>query len=106
MGMSELGVKAIILPHVAQWGREISKEKAGSCSSLGTASSCDERRSTHLDTHRWCWPGQVALAPSVSVLDSVQAVEVKQGKHLGSLPPRHFFQYQSEKKEILLFSLY
>lgn len=43
MGMSELGVKAIILPHVAQWGREISKEKAGSCSSLGTASSCDER---------------------------------------------------------------
>lgn len=43
MGMSELRVKAIILPCVAQWGREISKKKAGSCSSLGIASSYDER---------------------------------------------------------------
>lgn len=39
----ELRVKAIILPHVAQWGREISKQKAGSCSSPGISSSCDER---------------------------------------------------------------
>lgn len=43
VGMSELRVKAIILPHVAQHGREISKEKAGSCSPLGVMGSCDER---------------------------------------------------------------
>ncbi|KAF6351637.1 hypothetical protein mRhiFer1_010145 [Rhinolophus ferrumequinum] len=42
VGMSELRVKAIILPHVAQHGREISKEKAGSCSPLGVTGSCDE----------------------------------------------------------------
>lgn len=43
VGMLELSAKAIILPCVAQWGRESSKKKAGSCSSLGIASSCDER---------------------------------------------------------------
>lgn len=35
VGMSELRVEAIILPHVTQHGGEISKEKAGSCSPLG-----------------------------------------------------------------------
>ena len=43
VGMSELRVKAIILPHVAQHGEEISKEKAGSCSALHVMGSCNER---------------------------------------------------------------
>lgn len=43
VGMSELRVKAITLPHVAQHRREISEEKAGSCSPLGIMGSCDER---------------------------------------------------------------
>lgn len=43
VGMSELRVKAIILPHVAQHGEEISKKKAGSCSVLSVTGSCNER---------------------------------------------------------------
>lgn len=43
VGMSELRVKAITLPHVAQHRREISEEKAGSCSPLGIMGSCDEK---------------------------------------------------------------
>lgn len=43
VGMSELRVKAIILPHVAQHGEEISREKADSCSVLSVTGSCNER---------------------------------------------------------------
>lgn len=43
MGTSELRVKAIIFPHVAQRGREISQEKAGSFSAPSVMGSCSER---------------------------------------------------------------
>lgn len=70
MGMSELRVKAIILPCVAQWGREISKKKAGSCSSLGIASSCDERPQ-HTPEHTQL---VLALAGAPDLECSVEAV--------------------------------
>ena len=59
VGMSELRVKTIILPHVAQHEREISKKKAGSCSPPGVV-NCNERGSPT--------PGHVqpVLAPQAS----------------------------------------
>lgn len=58
VGMSDLRLKAIILPHVAQHGREISKEKAGSCSPLGVTGCCDEK-APHTPGHM-----QPVLAPA------------------------------------------
>lgn len=51
VGMSELRVKAIIFPHIAQHGEEISKEKAGSCSAPSVMGSCNESVS--------CTPGHM-----------------------------------------------
>ena len=45
VGMSELRVKTIILPHVAQHEREISKKRAGSCSPPGVMGNYNERGS-------------------------------------------------------------
>lgn len=67
MGMSELRVKAIILPHVAQHGREMSKEKAGSCSPPGVMGSCNER-APHTPGHMQ--PEQALQATWASTQDS------------------------------------
>lgn len=53
VGMSELRVEAIILPHVTQHGGEISKEKAGSCSPLGVLGRYEER-ALRTPGHRSC----------------------------------------------------
>ena len=45
MGMSELRVKTIILPHVAQHEREISKKKGRQLLSPGVMGNCNERGS-------------------------------------------------------------
>lgn len=60
VGMSELRVKTIILPHLAQHEREISKKKAGSCSPPGVMGNCNERGSPT--------PGHIqpVLAPQAS----------------------------------------